>query len=804
MDRSRLTTGFKSNRVYRGVARFVAQKWVQIPLRNVARNCYRYRRVLTASFIAACLLPVMAFVVCWYWFPFPIDKLDRPHGSIVVTDRSGRTLLELIGSDGQRRRPVPLAEMSPWLIKAVIAIEDERFESHGGVDLKAVARAVGQNLWARRTVSGASTITMQLCKMIDERPRNWRAKLVEAFRAVQLEQRRSKSEILVDYLNLIPCGGNLRGVEVASQAYFGKSASQLSLGEAALLAGLPQSPNRYAPDRHPDAALRRREAVLRRMLQLRQISQTQFDDAVDEPLEIGPRSLKPASASHAAWMAIAQRPMGGRTTIDLDLQREVEAAMRDQMAALPAETDAAVVVLDVVSGEIVALVGSANEFDPKDGQVNGATARRSPGSTLKPFLYAAAFETRRLSPESIVDDVAIERAGWTPENFDRTYRGSITAAEALRQSLNVPAITITEGLGLPRCLGLLEAVGLELPPDAETRGGLAVATGGLEVSLLELTNAYATLAREGIHRETRLLLDEPGTHAHESDLFPELFGAGRRQPPGSSSANAATTDRQIFGAGWREPPGSSGHQPNSNVAALVSTEEPGGLRHPAPKTRLSDDDGFTSQNRGAHAAPLRNQSIRVLEANVCRAVSAILSSEQRSPRGWETLPEGNRPWFAWKTGTSSGRRDAWAVGHNGRFAIGVWIGFFHGAGHREFVGRDAAEPLLSTLFRSKSFRVVATSPDYDPWTVEHPLPRPLEALGGLAILSPRNDTAFLAWNGSTVIHPSVTSREKITWFHNGRVLAESESSRLVVPRGSHELRAVAASGQSTAVRFTVK
>ncbi len=740
MDRSRLTTGFTSNRVYRGVARFV-------------RNCYPYRRRLAAGFIAVGLLPVLALAICWHLFPFPIEKLDRPTCSILVTDRFGRTLLELIGGDGQRRRPVPLSEMSPWLIKAVIAIEDERYESHGGVDLCAAVRAAGQNLWARRTVSGASTITMQLCKMIDERPRNWQAKLVEAFRAIQLEQRRSKPEILVEYLNLIPCGGNLRGVEVASQAYFGKSASQLSLGEAALLAGLPQSPNRYAPDRHPDAALRRREAVLRRMLQLQQISQDQFHDAVHEPLQIGPRFAKPASAFHAAWMAIAQSPMGGRTTIDLDLQREVEAAVRDQVATLPADADAAVVVLDVASGEILALVGSANETDPMDGQVNGATARRSPGSTLKPFLYAAAFETRRLSPESKVDDVAIERAGWTPENFDRTYRGSITAAEALRQSLNVPAITITEGVGLPRCLGLLEAVGLGLPPDAETRGGLAVATGGLEISLLELTNAYATLAREGIHCETRLMSDDSGNHAQDSDLF---------------------------GAGWREPPGSSRHPPNSV------------------------GNRCTPKNQGAHAAPLRKQSIRVLEANVCRAISAILSSDHRCPRGWESLAEGNRPWFAWKTGTSSGRRDAWAVGHNGRFAIGVWIGFFHGAGHRDFVGRDAAEPLLSTLFNSNSFRVVATSPDYDSWTVEHPLPRPLEALGGLAILSPRNDTAFLARNGSTVIHPRVTGREKITWFHNARVLAESESSRLVVPRGSHELRAVAASGQSAVVQFTVK
>jgi penicillin-binding protein 1C len=678
---------------------------------------------LAAAVTAAVLVPVLAFAVCWCLFPFPLEKLNCPGRSILVTDRSGRTLLELAGHDGQRRRPVPLSEMSPWLSKAVLAIEDERFESHCGVDLCAVGRAVGQNLWARRTVSGASTISMQLCKMIDERPRTWRAKLVEAFRALQLERRKSKPEILADYLNLIPCGGNLRGVEVASQAYFGKSALQLSLGEAALLAGLPQSPNRYAPDRHPDAACRRREMVLKRMLELEQISPSQYDEALREPLLVRSRSVGPPAASHAAWMAIAERPTGGRTTIDLDRQRDVEALVRDHAAALPEGADAAVVVLDVVRGEIVALVGSANECDPRDGQVNGVTARRSPGSTLKPFLYAAAFETRRLAPDSPVDDIPIERAGWTPANFDRTYRGSITAAEALRQSLNVPAITLTEGLGLPRCLGVLESVGLKLPPDAEARGGLAVATGGLEVTLLDLTNAYATLAREGVHREPRLFCDTP-----ESPQRLER----------------------------REGPASSG------------------------------------------------DSVRVLDANVCRAVSAILSSEQRSPRGWEFRPGVHQPWFAWKTGTSSGRRDAWAVGHNGRFAIGVWVGFFHGAGHHEFVGRDAAEPLLASLFASASFRVEARSPAYESWRVEQPLPRPVEAGGGLAILSPRGDSVFLAWNGTTVIHPSVTGGEPITWFHNGRVLSANESSRLIVPRGAHELRAVAASGESAAVRFTVK
>ena len=727
MDRSRLIIAFVANRVRSGVCRFVAAGG-------------RHRRKIAAVFLSMTLPPILTLAVCWHLFPFPWDKLAQSWTGVQVTDRAGRLLLELVGPDGQRQQPISLSQMSPWLIKAAVAIEDERFDSHCGVDVIAVVRAAGQNLWARRTVSGASTITMQLCKMIDERPRSWNAKLLEGLRALQLERRRTKSQILADYLNLIPCGGNLRGVEAASQAYFDKRALHLSLAESALLAGLPQSPNRYAPDRHPDAALQRRDTVLRRMLILGQISHDQFEEAQREPLLVTSRALPPPAATHAAWMALAQRPAGGRTTIDLELQREVESALREQIAAmpLPHDADAAVVVLDAMSGEIRALIGSANEHDPQDGQVNGATAHRSPGSTLKPFLYAAAFETKRLSPESMVDDIPIERAGWAPENFDRTYRGTITAAAALRQSLNVPAITITEAIGLPRCLGLLESVGLDLPADAQSRGGLAIATGGLEVTLLALTNAYATLARDGLHTETKLFID---------DL----------------SASRDVIARSDVG--------------------------------------VRSDDGHSlidNERRSPHRPP-----VRVLEANVCRAITQILSSAHRCPRGWEAIPEGNRAWFAWKTGTSSGRRDAWAIGHNGRFAIGVWIGCFHGAGHREFVGRDAAEPLLSALFASDSLRVPGTSPAYDPWRVERPLPRPREATGDLAILSPRNDASFFAWNGSTVIHPRVTG-ESVTWFHNGRVLSGDEARRLIVPRGDHELRAVASSGESAAVRFTVK
>jgi penicillin-binding protein 1C len=295
--------------------------------------------------IFACLL--LVFAICWIAFPFPLEQFAEQDDSIFVTDRDGRVLLELAGRSEQRRRSIPLSQMSEWLPKAAIAVEDERFRSHWGVDFLAIFRATGQNLFSRRLVSGASTITMQVCKMMDERPRTWQSKLIESFRALQLERQKSKPEILTAYLNRIPCGGNLCGVESASQAYFGKSAASLSLGEAALLAGLPQSPNRFAPDRHPEAARRRRETVLKRMLELKMISETQRDQALMEPIEVDSRFPKQPEAVHAAWMAFARwklraSELGGdrmqpsrraqipslrkiiRTTIDLDLQSEVQ------------------------------------------------------------------------------------------------------------------------------------------------------------------------------------------------------------------------------------------------------------------------------------------------------------------------------------------------------------------------------------------------------------------------------------------------------------------------------------------------
>jgi penicillin-binding protein 1C len=674
---------------------------------------------VAAAYAASGALALAAFTVLWFAYPFPAEKLARWPASPVVTDRDGGTLLALVGTDDQWRFRIRhdngLDHVSPHIVKATIAVEDKRFRDHIGVDPIAVCRAAAQNLKAGHVVSGASTLTMQVCRMMDDRPRTLRAKLIESFRALQLERLKSKDEILAAYLDIAPYGGNIRGAGAASFLYFGKNARDLSLGEAALLAGLPQSPSRLRPDRYPEAARRRRRTVLARMLALGMIADDKYALASAEPVLVVGRAqagLGESRAFHAAHLALARRPRGGRTTIDLDLQREVErlasAHARSLARSYGEGSDLAVVVIDVPTGNILALVGSADATDPVDGQVNGAVARRSPGSALKPFVYAAAFQAERLAPESVVHDVPIERSGWTPTNFDGTFVGELTAAEALRRSLNVPAILVAEGTGLARVVGIISSAGVDLPENAESRGGLGVVVGTVEVSLLGLTNAYATLGRGGVHRTARLLLDERG---------------------GPS---------------------------------------------------------------------------RALDPNVCAAVNDILSTRLRRPRGLEVLAERDVPWFMWKTGTSSGRRDAWAVGHNGRVAVGVWVGRFSGAARLEFVGSEAAEPLMARLFSLVALRNDTDPPPPEAIAVRWPLPKPVERGDDLRITSPCDGSDFLGAFGGAVVRPRANRTEGVAWFLNGAFVDSRQVERLVLGVGAYELRCLDAKGSSSAVRFAVR
>jgi penicillin-binding protein 1C len=587
------------------------------------------------------------------------------------------------------------------------------------VDTTALLRAVLQNLYAAEVVSGASTISMQLCRMVDDRPRTITAKLIETSRAIQIERRYSKSEILEHYLNIAPYGGNVRGIEAASLRYFQKSAGNLSLGEAALLAGLPKSPTRFRPDRYPERARIRQAYVLRRMREVGMISSRQEQLARSWQVDCRSESAQHdndqrsagnfrQSGAHAAWLGLRRRPEGGRTTINPTCQTTAESLVNHHLADLPAGSDIAVVAIDIVNSEIVALVGSADFSDPVDGQVNGVLARRSPGSTLKPFLYATAFDARRLNADSVVHDSAIERGGWRPDNFDRTFQGQMTVADALRESRNVPAILLLEALGTSRCIAVLEAAGVRFPKNAEQLGGLAIAVGAIETTLLDLTNAYATLGRKGRFAKPRLFVDE-----------------------------------------------------------------------------------------------ILEQRV-VLSESACQTVNAILASTERVPRGCEGVPSSQLPWFMWKTGTSSGRRDAWAIGHNGRFAIGVWVGRFSGAGHEAFLGREAAEPLLTRLFTSQLFRTTNVPETPETILVDRRLKlMPDSSCSTPVIVSPASRSEWLCADGHSALIPlAVRNVEKVMFFLNGRPMPEMSNSLDLKP-GSYELRCVAGNGSSTAVNFSV-
>jgi penicillin-binding protein 1C len=646
-----------------------------------------------------CAASLLAFALAWVAFPFPIERVDQWPSSRLVLDRTGLPLIRLVGADDQWRQPVRLDAMSHWIIEATLAVEDARFYDHHGIDFQSVGRACWQNIRAVEVVSGASTISMQVCRMTNEQPRTVATKLTESFRALQLESLYSKEQILQFYLNTAPYGRNLRGVESAARFYFGKAAADLNLAESALLAGLPQSPARLRPDRHPDLAIQRRHRVLMRMQELGTINEHQLAEADATELSLRDPSKLPLSATHAAWMALQRRPAGGVTTIDMDLQQATAEWVAIHRTGMPDRTDIAVVVIDINPGDLVALIGSADPSDPIDGQVNGATARRSPGSTLKPFVYAAAFESGRLEPNSILMDEPITLAEWSPRNFSRTFLGEVTAAEALRRSLNIPAITVANQVGLARCGGLMRAAGVDLPEGAEDKSGLAIVVGASEVTLIHLTNAYATIGRGGLHRPLRLFPDQ------------------------------------------------------------------------------------------------KNPARSVMRSRTAAALDDILGSHRRPQPNISP----NAPWFMWKTGTSARRRDAWAVGHNGRFAIGVWVGQFDGSTRTSYVGAQAAEPLLRSLFHSALFRSGRATPGAVQWSV--PVPLGAQIAQRLRIEHPAEGVTYEAFHGAYILKPRANA-EQLSWFLNGRPVEAID--RIQPGIGRHQLICTDLNGRTANVRFVVR
>ena len=465
-----------------------------------------------------------AWLVAWYGLPWlqPLpEALLRPAPvSTFYLAADGTPLRQVLDANGERSLPPLLLERVPKvLVDATLAAEDRRFFSHGGVDLLAVARAVWSNARHQRVVSGASTITQQLIKISQPAAahRNVWVKVREALQARRLEMTWSKDQILAAYLNRIDYGNLFRGCSMAVQGYFDKPLHDLTPAEAAFLAALPQSPTRHNPFRNTDSATQRQKRILDQMAELGWLSTSDHDIAQRQPIKLQ-RFTGGFAAPHAVDLLSTTTPAAEsavRTTIDAQLQHEIETIIAQRLNGLASRhvTHAAAVVIDNPTGQVRALVGSRDFFGSDAGQVNGAWSPQSPGSAVKPFTYLLALE-RGSTPATLVADLPIEfmtdTGLYRPENYDHKFYGPMTLRTALGNSLNISAVRVLQGLGGPEILlDKLHALGLTTLDQPAQHYGLGLTIGNAPVRLLELANAYACLARLGVHKPWTLRVDGP-------------------------------------------------------------------------------------------------------------------------------------------------------------------------------------------------------------------------------------------------------------------------------------------------------
>ena len=542
----------------------------------------------------------MVLVIALLWLadriwplPLPQDDLAR-----VVLAEDGTPLWRFADANGVWRYPVHTSEVSPYYLDALLTYEDRWFYSHPGVNPLALARATWQNLTGARVVSGGSTLSMQVARLLDPHSRTFHGKLRQLWRTAQLEWHLSKDEILNLYLNRAPFGGTLQGVAAASWAYLGKSPAQLTHAEAALLAVLPQAPSRLRPDRHPQRAQQARDKVLRRLAEFQVWPQAAVDEALEEPLLLAPR-LEPSLAPLLARrLNRPDSPPLIRTTLDATLQRRLEDLLLGWRARLPEHTSAAILVVEEESMAVRAYLGSVDINDAKRfGHVDMISALRSPGSTLKPFLYGMALDDGLIHSESLLQDVPRRYGDYRPGNFSMGFTGAVPASTALSSSLNLPAVQLLEAYGPKRFAAEMRIGGVPLALPALAEPNLALILGGAGSRLEDLVGGYSAFARDGKSASIRLQPDD----------------ALRERPMLSP------------GSAW-----------------------------------------------------------------IVRRILSGQARPDRDPRA-ELV---QRPVLAWKTGTSYGFRDAWAIGVGPRYLIGVWIGRPDGTPVPGQFGLASAAPLM--------------------------------------------------------------------------------------------------------------
>ncbi len=573
-------------------------------MQNTLQKAKRKRR------LKRLLYSLLAMVVLFFVIDIisPV-KTDIEYAPIIrYADES--PMYMFLTEDEQWRMKADLSEISPDLKKAIIAKEDKYFYYHFGVNPIAVARAFWNNTIQRKRTSGASTITMQVARMLQPKKRNYFNKISEMFRAVQLEVHYSKEEILQMYLNLIPFGSNIQGVKAASILYLNKYPEQLSLAEITALSIIPNRPNTLVIGKDNEKVIQERNKWLKRFAKEKLFSESIINDALEEPLNAY-RHEVPREAPQLAWNIRKAYP--GKhditTTLQNTLQQKAQTIVYNYVQPLKQYkiNNAAVIVIDNKSKEVKAYIGSSDFFDTKNhGQVDGVQAMRSPGSALKPYLYALAMDKGMITPKTIIADVPIDINGYRPENYDLQFRGNISAENALKNSLNIPAVKLLNQYGVQNYVQKMQAAGFYSFHKEKQKVGLSLILGGCVVRLSELSNLYAAFANEG--KFNNLIYSKEQTKQQDSI--------------------------QII----------------SKSAAWM----------------------LTNMLKELHRPDLPNNYVNAV----------------------------NIPQIAWKTGTSYGRKDAWSVGYNEHFTIGVWVGNFNGAGAPEINGAGIATPLLFQLFNT--------------------------------------------------------------------------------------------------------
>ena len=476
--------------------------------RRVWSRLGRHRGAATT--LIGAIAALSAVVIVDATFPPPLEKAEAV--SVIVRDRDGEWLHAFATPEGRWRLPARVSELDPTFVDRLVAIEDKRFFQHWGVDPSAVGRALLDLFVEGRVVSGASTITMQTARLLEPRPRTLPSKLIEAFRALQMERRLTKEEILELYLTLAPYGGNIEGVRAASLIYFDKEPAGLSLAEQALLIALPQAPEARRPDRRPAVAAASRQVMLERLVERELIEPNRAREAAFEPTPQR-RHAMPKRAYHASRRLSLARveasaaldAAGGerrdfiRSTLSAPVQIIAERLVAAHVKGAEDSAIAAAMIVDVATGDVLASVGSSSLSAP-GGWIDMTRAVRSPGSLLKPFIYGLAADDGLVGPDTILSDAPRAFAGYRPENFDRRYRGEVRVREALQHSLNVPAVATLDRVGAARFGAVLGAAGapLRLPARPSGEIGLATGLGGAGLTMENVAALYAGLARGGV------------------------------------------------------------------------------------------------------------------------------------------------------------------------------------------------------------------------------------------------------------------------------------------------------------------